>query len=77
MIYGANTFYFAAVIGNVKYSPTFLLLENELEDVELLNGGEISGVVAFEVPSGDLEEKGYHLVYESFLLEYNVVFQGH
>ncbi len=69
---------FAAIVGNIKYSPTYLLMDNQLETVELLNGGETTDVIAFEVSVAELEKHnyGYRLIYEPFLLEYNVVFQG-
>jgi len=58
------------VVDRVKYSPAFVVLENELKMVDVLDGGKTSGRVAFEVPQ-DVMSLGYEPLYDG-LWDYNL-----
>lgn len=62
--------YFSAVVNNVAYNVVYVGLENMLKVVDLLDGGRISGKLAFEVPK-EVTSLGYQLKYEGFK-EYNI-----
>lgn len=62
--------HFSAVVNNVAYNVVYVGLENMLKVVDLLDGGRISGKLAFEVPK-EVTSLGYQLKYEGFK-EYNI-----
>jgi hypothetical protein len=67
--FSSNPFYFSVVINNVKYSTAFVTeLENELQPVDVLNGGTVQGKLAFEVPTGTTT---FSPIYEGFS-NYNI-----
>ena len=58
---------FLVIVNNVKYeySDAVLDLEDCLRNVDLLDGGRISGKTVFEVPE-EVVRSGYQLKYESW-----------
>lgn len=64
--FSTNPFYFYVIVNNVKYDVAFMTnLENALKLVDLLDGGRISGKLAFEVPE-EVTSLGYQVKYESW-----------
>lgn len=64
--FSASPFYFYLVINNVKYSTALVFnLENELMSVDVLDGGRVTGKLAFEVPL-EAVTRGYQITYEGF-----------
>jgi len=69
--FSTNPFYFCVIVNNVKYDSAFVFeLEDELKLVDLLDGGRVSGKLAFEVPE-EVTSLGYQVKYESWE-EYNI-----
>jgi hypothetical protein len=64
-----NPVYFYVVVNNVRYG--FTGIENQIQIVDLLNGGKISGEVAFEVPQ-NVMSLGYQPIYDTGWQQYNV-----
>lgn len=63
-----NPFNFGVIVNKQKRDAAFVTnLENEIETVELMDGGTESGKIAFEVPEGTTE---YELVFEDYNIEY-------
>lgn len=61
---------FSVVVSNVGYDVTYVGLDDMLKVVDLLDGGRITGKLAFEVPE-DVTDVGYQVRYES-VREYNI-----
>lgn len=62
--------FFSVVVNNVAYNVEYVGLGNILKVVDLLNGGKISGKLAFEVPK-EVTSTGYQLKYQTWK-EYNI-----
>jgi hypothetical protein len=62
--------FFSVVVNNVAYNVEYVGLENMLKVVDLLDGGRISGKLAFEVPK-EVTSMGYQLKYHDWK-EYNI-----
>lgn len=74
--FSVNPFYFSVVVSNVKYHTAFVTeLDNELGWADVMNGGSMSGNLAFEVPSS-VTYSGFHPTYEAFLTTYNIQWSG-
>ena len=63
--FSTNPSNFSAIVNNVGYDVAggTLRLENRLKEVDLLNGGRISGEIAFKLPKG-VVTTGYQLRYK-------------
>ena len=70
--FSTGHWWFDVIVERVKYSSTAtaFLTQNSLKDVDLLDGGKVSGRIAFEVPE-DVMSLGYDLIYDG-LWDYNV-----
>ena len=69
--FSVNPFYFSLASNNIKYSSSFYSysLPNNLQSVDILNGGSLTGSLAFEVPSGTAT---YSMQYEGIFTTYNI-----
>lgn len=63
--FGTNPFYFSVIVNDVRYDTTWVGLDDELKMVDLLDGGKISGKLAFEVPE-EVTSTGYQLEYQAW-----------
>ena len=61
---------FSVVVNNAGYGVTYVGVEDLLKVVDLLDGGRITGKLAFEVPK-EVTSLGYQLKYDAFK-EYNI-----
>lgn len=67
--FNTNPFYWGVIVDNVKYDVAFVYnLENEMKSRDVMDGGEVSGNIAFEVPE-NVED--FEVVYEAFT-KYNI-----
>ncbi len=66
-----NPNYFNIVIDNIKYSyaPETYQLTDKLETIDILNGGTITGSIAFSVPKNTTQ---YKFSYEQAFRNYNI-----
>ena len=60
---------FSVVVNNVEYGSTSVGLENRLDAVDVLDGGRVSGAMAFEVPA-EVSSAGYEPKY--YTPRYNI-----
>ena len=67
-----NPFNFAVIVSHVAYDPATPTwgMDDRLKTVDLLDGGRISGKLAFEVPE-EVTSIGYQLKYQGFK-SYNI-----
>ena len=68
--FSTGSWFFSVVVNNVAYNVEYVGLEDMLKVVDLLDGGRISGKLAFEVPK-EVTSLGYQLKYDAFK-EYNI-----
>ena len=68
--FSTNSFFFYAIVNQVKYSAAWVSLDDELPLVDLLDGGRVSGKIVFEVPKQN-GSVTYSLTYEAWLT-YNI-----
>jgi hypothetical protein len=63
--FNTGSWNFAAIVSNVEYDTTWVTLDDRLKVVNLLDGGRISGKLAFEVPK-EVTSTGYQLKYQGW-----------
>lgn len=63
--FNTGSWNFAAIVSNVEYDTTWVTLDDRLKVVNLLDGGRISGKLAFEVPK-EVTSTGYQLKYQAW-----------
>ena len=69
--FSASSFWFYAIVNQVKYSTAWVVIDDELPLVDLLDGGRISGKIVFEVPKQN-GSVTYSLTYEPIFATYNI-----
>ena len=69
-----NPNYFVLLINNIKYTydSTTYSLEDKLDSVDIMDGGKLTGSVAFAVPTGTTE---FQLKYDMEYKDYNIKYQ--
>jgi hypothetical protein len=69
--FNTNRFGFFVIANNIKYEPAFVFsLDNELNTLDVLNGGKLRGKIAFEIPE---ETSAYTLGHNNYG-DYNITF---
>lgn len=65
--FSTNSFYFSVIVSHVEYDPATptWVMDDRLKDVDLLDGGRISGKLAFEVPK-EVTSTGHQLKYQAW-----------
>lgn len=71
--FNTNPYWFSATVNKVKYQWSWASasLDNELENVDVQNGGTVRGKLAFEVPS-EVATSGFQIGYEIPFKNYSI-----